>query len=182
MSAPISNRQSSIHKSSIFNLQSKMWTPVAVAAGVVLFLLVLPARPARLESPGWTELSARTAAGAYHIHTTRSDGIGDRTAVAAAAARAGLASLFDRPQTLDTWDRLTRTRPVVALAGADAHGGIGRRAEDTGRSLAGTIGVPSYEASFRAFSNRVVLDRPLSGRAPEDARLVYGAIRQGHVF
>jgi hypothetical protein len=284
-----------------------MWTPVAVAAGVLLFLLVLPARPARLESPGWTELSARTAAGAYHIHTTRSDGIGDRAAVAAAAARAGLAfviltdhgdgtrppdppvylggvlvldaveistdeghyvamdmprapyplggaaeavvedvarlggfgvaahpdspkpalrwtdahapvdgiewlntdsewrgksrgrlaragvayflrpgpalaSLFDRPQTLDTWDRLTRTRPVVALAGADAHGGIGRRAEDTGRSLAGTIGVPSYEGSFRAFSNRVVLDRPLSGRAAEDARLVYDAIRQGRVF
>ena len=43
----------------------------------------------------------------------------------------------------------------MALAGADAHGGVGRRAEDTGRSLSGMVGIPSYEASFRAFSNRV---------------------------
>ncbi len=93
-----------------------------------------------------------------------------------------LATLFDRPATLDRWDRLTTTRPVVALAGADAHGGVGHRTEDTSRSLSGTIGIPSYEASFRAFSNRVVLDRPLSGTAAEDARAVYGAIRKGSVF
>jgi hypothetical protein len=44
------------------------------------------------------------------------------------------------------------------------------------------IGIPSYEASFRAFNNRVILDHPLSGRAAEDARAVYGAIRHGAVF
>ena len=58
-----------------------------------------------------------------------------------------LATLFDRPATLDRWDRLTSVRPVVSLAGADAHGGVGRRAEDTGRSLSGMIGMPSYEAA-----------------------------------
>jgi hypothetical protein len=93
-----------------------------------------------------------------------------------------LATLFDRPPTLDRWDRLTRFRPVVALAGADAHGGVGRRAEDTGRSLSGTIGMPSYEASFRAFSNRVILDRPLTGNAAGDGRAVLDAIRKGSVF
>jgi hypothetical protein len=308
MKAPIANRQSTIRKSSVFSLQSKMLALVAVlAAGVVLFVWALPPQPARIEALGWAELAARTVAGAYHIHTTRSDGLGDRAAVAAAAARAGLkfvlltdhgdgtrppdppeyidgvlvldgveistdeghyvaidmprapyplggagdavvedvhrlggfgiaahpdspkpalrwtedraridglewlntdsewreesrtgiaraglayflrpgpalATLFDRPGTLDRWDRLSRFRPVVALAGADAHGGVGRRAEDTGRSLSGTIGIPSYEASFRAFSNRVILDRPLSGNAAADGRGVYDAIRKGSVF
>src|SRR5262249_54004641 len=36
------------------------------------------------------EIAARTVAGAYHVHTTRSDGHGDTHDVAAAAARAGL--------------------------------------------------------------------------------------------
>jgi hypothetical protein len=289
-------------------LKRLSWTLVAViAAGVFLFVWTLPPQPAPIEALGWADLAARTVAGAYHIHTTRSDGLGDRAAVAAAAARAGLtfviltdhgdgtrppdppeyldgvlvldgveistdeghyvaidmprapyplggagdavvedvhrlggfgiaahpdspkpalrwtedrapidglewlntdsewreesrigiaraglayffrpgpalATLFDRPATLGRWDRLTRFRPVVALAGADAHGGVGRRAEDTGRSLSGTIGMPSYEASFRAFSNRVILDRPLSGNAAKDGRAVLDAIRKGSVF
>ena len=275
-----------------------------IAAGV--FLIVLPGRPARLDAgPGWSDLASRTVAGAYHIHTTRSDGAADKPAVAAAAARAGLrfvvltdhgdatrppdppvyiggvlcldavevstdeghyvaidmprapyplggsaasvvedvrrlggfgvaahpdspkaalhwtagdlpidgiewlnadsewrgkgrpqlaraalayavrpapalASLLDRPVTLDRWDRLSAERPVVALAGADAHGGIGTRSEDGGRS--GVLGIPSYESSFRAFSNRVILDRPLSGDAAADARAIYSSIRAGRVF
>jgi hypothetical protein len=284
------------------------WTLVALlAAGVFLFVVAVPPAPVRLDAPAWPELAARTVAGAYHIHTTRSDGIGDRNAVAAAAARAGLAfailtdhgdgtrppdppvylegmlildgveistdeghyvaidmrgapyrlggaadavvedvarlggfgiaahpdspkaalrwtddrapidgiewlntdsewrgeprtrllragigyflrpgpavaSLFDRPSTLDRWDRLTEARPVVALAGADAHGGTGRPAEDSNRSLSGTVGIPSYQASFAAFSNRVVLDHPLTGNAAEDARALFAAIRKGSVF
>src|SRR5258708_22102014 len=91
MKTPIGNRQSAIRKSSVFNLQSKMLTLSAiVAAGVVVFLATLPPQPARLDTSGWGELAARTVPGAYHVHTTRSDGIGDRTRVAAAAARAGL--------------------------------------------------------------------------------------------
>jgi hypothetical protein len=278
-----------------------------VAVGVLLFLALVPAAPQRIESAVPADLAARTIAGAYHVHTTRSDGIGDRNAVAAAAARAGLAfviltdhgdatrppdppvylegvliidgveistdeghyvaidmpgapyplggaagavvedvsrlggfgiaahpdspksvlrwtddlapvdgiewlntdtewrgeprtriaraaigyllrpgpavaSLFDRPVTLDRWDRLTKAHPVVTLAGADAHGGVRRRAEDSSRSLSGMAGIPSYQASFSAFSNRVVLDHPLSGRAPEDARALLDAIRKGSVF
>jgi hypothetical protein len=286
-----------------------MLTLVALAAaGVVLFALALPPAPARVEAWHDGDLAARTVSGAYHIHTTRSDGLGDKASVAAAAQRAGLAfailtdhgdgtrppdppayidgvlvldaveistdeghyvaldmprapyplggasdaviedvrrlggfgiaahpdspkpalrwtnerglvnglewlntdsewrkdsrarlvraglayffrpgpaiaTLFDRPAaTLDRWDRMTRSRPVVALAAADAHGGVGTRAEDTGRSLSGLIGIPSYEASFRAFANRVVLDRPLTGHATEDARGIFTAIRGGRVF
>jgi hypothetical protein len=285
------------------------WTLVALAAaGVLFFALTLPRAPLRVEPWPGSDLAARTISGAYHIHTTRSDGLGDKAAVAAAAKRAGLtfailtdhgdatrppdppayidgvlmldaveistdeghyvaldmprapyplggaadavvedvarlggfgiaahpdspkpalrwtneraavdglewlntdsewrkdsqprlvragiayflrpgpaiATLFDRPSaTLQRWDRMTETRPVVTLAAADAHGGVGRRAEDTGKNFSGMIGIPSYEASFRAFANRVVLDRPLSGNAAEDARAVYGAIRSGRVF
>jgi hypothetical protein len=91
-----------------------------------------------------------------------------------------LATLLDRPATLDRWDRLTAARRVVGLAGIDAHGGVGRRMEDG--SLSGVLGVPSYEASFRAFSLRAVLDRPWSGTAAEDGRALMKAIRSGRVY
>lgn len=289
------------------NRQSTLVTLAALLAAGVLFFLAAPPGAESLASTLPPDLAARTVAGAYHVHTTRSDGIGDRDAVAAAAARAGLrfviltdhgdgtrppdppvylrgvlvldgveistadghyvavdmprapyplggaadavvedvtriggfgfaahpdspkpalrwtddgppvdgiewlntdsewrdeprrriawtgigyflrpgpaiASLFDRPATLDRWDRLAAPRQVVTLAGADAHGGVGRRAEDPTRGLWEMIGIPSYEASFRAFSNRAVLDRPLSGDAATDARAVLDAIRKGSVF
>ena len=91
-----------------------------------------------------------------------------------------LVSLLDRPQTLDRWDRLSAGGRVVALAGADAHGGIGTRAEDGSRS--GVLGIPSYESSFRAFSNRVILDRPPTGNAATDARALYQSLRAGRIF
>jgi hypothetical protein len=287
-----------------------LWTLIAlVAVSVFLFLLVPPA-PTAIDTAGWDALAARTVAGAYHVHTSRSDGHGDTAAVAAAAARAGLrfviltdhgdgtrppdpprylddvlvldaveistdgghyvaldmprapyplggaadavvedvhrlggfgiaahpdsakaalrwsdtaapidgiewlnadsewrdetrprlvraglgylfrpaaalATLLDRPATLDRWDALLRDRPVVALAGADAHGGgPQRRIEDNdqGRTLFSAVGIPSYEASFRELTTRVVLDAPLSRDAARDARAIYDAIRAGRVF
>ncbi|HEX5475660.1 MAG TPA: hypothetical protein VFX12_13455 [Vicinamibacterales bacterium] len=282
---------------------------VAILAAVVCFVflvvfLTLPPRPARLDPSGWGDFQRRTIAGAYHVHTTRSDGAGDKTAVAAAAARAGLqfvvltdhgdgtrpsdppayidgvlcldaveistddghyvalgmaqapyplggsgaavaedvarlggfgiaahpdspkpelrwsaptvavdglewlnadsewrrlprttlaraavgylfrppaalASLLHRPEeTFRRWDAMTRTRRVVGLAALDAHGGV--RRQDEGASIAG--GIPSYEASFRTFSDRIVLEHPLSGDAAADARDVYAAIRAGRLF
>jgi hypothetical protein len=72
-------------------LKRLSWTLVAVvAASVFVFLWMLPPRPAAVDASAWGELAARTVPGAYHIHTARSDGLGDRAAVAAAAARAGL--------------------------------------------------------------------------------------------
>jgi len=279
-----------------------------IAAGALLsllFVFVVPAAPIRLDDRTWSDLSRRTVSGAYHVHSSRSDGAGDKPAIAQAAARAGLrflilsdhgdatrppdppvyldgvlcldaveistddghyvaldmprspyplggtgasvvedvarlggfgvaahpdsqkpalrwsdpdtpingiewlnsdsqwrdsargrlwragisyffrpgpalASLFNRPSTLDRWDRLTAIRPVVALAGLDAHGGIGRRAED---GLNSNIpGIPSYLASFTTFSLRVESDRSWSGDAATDARALLGAIRVGRVY
>jgi hypothetical protein len=279
---------------------------VLAAAGVFLFLLAPPA-PQRLDPRGWDDLAGRTVPGAYHVHSTRSDGHGDRAAIAADAARAGvkfviitdhgdgtrppdppayingvlvldgveistddghyvaidmprapyplggsgesviedvrrlggfglaahpdspkpalrwtstavpdgvewlnldsewrdegrlrllrtgaayfirpapaLTMILSRPATLDArWPALLASRPAIALAAADAHGGVGRRNEDASRNLAGSIGIPSYEASFRAFSNRVILPAPLSGDAATDAKAIYRAIRGGSVF
>src|SRR5262249_47118634 len=266
-----------------------------------------PPQPLRVDASAWTELATRTVPCAFHIHPTRPDGHGDRHAVAAAAARAGLkfiiltvhgdgtrppdppeyidgvlvldgveistddghfvaidmprapyplggageavaedvarlggfgiaahpdspkpllrwtpedvplhrlewlnldsggragtggqlikaglgyflrpgpalATILDRPVTLARWDKMTKTPRVVALAAADAHGGAGVRPEDPSRNLFNTIGIPSYEASFRAFSNSVVLDRPLSGHADQAGRAIYWALRKGSVF
>jgi hypothetical protein len=94
-----------------------------------------------------------------------------------------LASLLDRPsRTLARWDKLAVRRPVVGLAGHDAHGGIGRGAEEGGARRSAVGGIPSYEASFRAFSTRAILDRPPTGEAAADARQLLDAIRSGRVF
>jgi hypothetical protein len=92
-----------------------------------------------------------------------------------------VASVFDRPShTLDRWDALSRSRRVVALAAVDAHGGGWMTAGETGESR--VIVGPSYEASFQALSNRIVLDRPFTGDAGSDARAVTAAIRSGRVY
>lgn len=94
---------------------------------------------------------------------------------------AALASMLDRPAAaIARWDGLSSRRPVVGIAGHDAHGGIARPAEVGWR--VGIPGIPSYEASFRAFSLRAILAAPLSGGPAADARLVLDAIRRGRVF
>jgi hypothetical protein len=281
----------------------------AVLVAVTFFLVMtLPARPRGVPAPQ-TGVASRTVAGGYHIHTTHSDGSGDRASVAAAASRAGLrfviitdhgdatrvpdapsyidgvlcidgvevstkgghyvalglgaapyplggepaaviedvtrlggfgfaahpdssrpelawtdwtapfdgvewlnadsewrnesrtrlarvlfdylvrpgpalASILDRPvSTLTRWDALTKVRRVIAIAGHDAHGGVGRGAEYRGTRLATlTPGIPSYEASFRSFSTRVVLSGPLTGAADVDAASVLTAVRSGRMF
>jgi len=90
-----------------------------------------------------------------------------------------LASVFDRPiATLERWDTLEKRRSVVALAAVDAHGGARARIEGT---PAFGIG-PSYEASFRSLSNRVIVERPLTGNAAQDARLLIDAVKAGRVY
>ena len=280
----------------------------AILAVVAVFLLsTLPPQPARVRVEGADpRLIDRTVAGAYHVHSTRSDGAEDKQQIAAAAARAGLrfviftdhgdgtrepdppqylhdvlcldgveistngghyvalglppapyplggdaaavvedvarlggfgiaahphhpkhalawddwsapidglewlnadvewrnesamrlarvlfdylvrpvpavTSVFDRPDaTLDRWAELLRSRAVIALAAADAHGGARTSAlEEGGSRLA--IG-PSYEASFRVLSNTVVLTKPWTGDAAEDAAALLDGIRGGRVY
>jgi hypothetical protein len=64
----------------------------AVLAAVIFFALAtLPPRPQTLDTSGIDpDLIRRTVRGAYHVHTSRSDGASDKATIAAAAARAGL--------------------------------------------------------------------------------------------
>jgi hypothetical protein len=94
-----------------------------------------------------------------------------------------LGGLLDRPtNVLTQWDRLAATRRVAAIAGADAHARLGfRQAADPyeDRVLAR---LPSYEVSFRAFSNHVILSNALSGEPLTDAALITAAVRDGRIF
>jgi hypothetical protein len=93
---------------------------------------------------------------------------------------ATLATLLDRPDDLmNRWDMLLRSRPVVAVAAADAHARVGPGGDPYGRSL--SLRVPSYEQVFRTFSIALPLAR-MQGNAAEDARVVIEAIRNGRVY
>ena len=95
-----------------------------------------------------------------------------------------LASLLDRPDTtLDRWDAIAQTRPVVALAGADAHARAGWMDDDVqGYRRGWFLRIPSYEASFRTFAMRVALERPLANDAAADAARVIAALKKGAVY
>jgi hypothetical protein len=94
-----------------------------------------------------------------------------------------LAAMLDRPGPLmDRWDTLTRERRIVGLAGADAHARLGFRQQIDPYEEGWHLKVPSYEASFRAFGLRVVLDAPLSGDPVRDAEDVLSRLRWGRVY
>ena len=62
-----------------------------LGAAVIVLSFTLPPRPLEIPLAGVDpDLLRRTVRGAFHVHTTRSDGAGSRAEVAAAAARAGL--------------------------------------------------------------------------------------------
>ena len=93
-----------------------------------------------------------------------------------------LATLFDRPEeALRRWNELTMTRPIVAVAAADAHAripltNVGDPYEDRI-----SLHLPGYEQIFRTFS--IALPGvTLTGEARADARTVLDAIRHGHVY
>jgi len=94
-----------------------------------------------------------------------------------------LATVFDRPDAvLEGYDEVTRVRPVVLMAGADAHARLAVRGPQDPYSGPTLPGLPSYETSFRTFALRVELGHPLSGVATEDAESVIDALRAGHVL
>lgn len=94
-----------------------------------------------------------------------------------------LAGLLDRPEpVLQRWDQIARTRRVPALAGADAHARLGFRQGSDPYEDRVLARAPSYEVSFRAFTNHVILDGALTGDAAHDAALVLAGIREGRMF
>ena len=92
-----------------------------------------------------------------------------------------LSRVLDRPETaLLNWDDLIQRRRVLGIAGNDAHGGIGGRVED--QSERWSVRIPSYEASFRAFSTNVVLKQPLAADAPRDAAAILDVLKAGRFY
>ena len=94
-----------------------------------------------------------------------------------------MAALLDRPsEVLSQWDRLNASRRVMGIAGIDAHAwlGPGQRTGSDGGNL--HLPIPGYEATFRTFSNHVVLDAPWSGDAGNDATALITALRNGRLY
>ena len=93
-----------------------------------------------------------------------------------------LASLLNRPDdALAVWDRASRGRQTVGLAGHDAHGRVATGTPEEGRVSLG-LAFPDYVDVLRTFSLRVELDRPFTGDAQADAEMLLDAIRAGRTF
>src|SRR4030095_11252139 len=75
---------------------------------------------------------------------------------------------------------VTVRRQMPAFGASDAHGGPGRSKEEAGRFSLPSV--PSYEASFRSFSQRVILKTPLTGAASADAADLLDALRAGRTY
>ena len=94
-----------------------------------------------------------------------------------------LATLLDRPQeSLRHWDELTAQRPVVAVAGADAHARIPLTSVGDPYDNRLSLPLPGYEQIFRTFSIALP-DVTLTGEAEvRRRRQSLEAIRRGRVF
>ena len=94
-----------------------------------------------------------------------------------------MATLLDRPSAvLEQWDRAASSRRVLAIAGSDAHARLGFSEGSDPDVSAFHVPVPGYAAMFRTFSNHVVLDAPLTGRAVDDAGRLLAALRNGRMY
>ena len=72
-------------------MRRRVLLTAAIVAAVFLFVfLTLPPRPVATAGSVDEEVSRRTVTGAFHVHSSRSDGTGSVDEIAAAAARAGL--------------------------------------------------------------------------------------------
>ena len=94
---------------------------------------------------------------------------------------AAVITSLDQPRAPAQWETANNRRRIVAIAGVDAHAKIALRDADPGdRRYA--LPFPGYEASFRVLSIHVKADRPFSGDAAGDARVLMRAIRSGHLY
>jgi hypothetical protein len=87
----------------------------------------------------------------------------------------GLLRLFRSPdEELGIWDELSRRRPTIGLAGADA---------DSKMVVGGGfLRYPSYQTLFSLVRNHLLLKSELTGNAPNDAEKLTAALRAGNFY
>lgn len=87
-----------------------------------------------------------------------------------------LMRLYDEPQDeLDLWDRLSKTRHTVGMAGAEA---------TAKTASAGSVSwkFPSYITSFSLLSNHILTRTELTGEADGDRRKIVSALQNGNFY
>jgi hypothetical protein len=85
------------------------------------------------------------------------------------------------PALRERWLAMADQRPVVALAGADAHAKLALRDTEPGDNSF-SVPIPDYESSFEALSVHLRPARPLTGDAAVDAELLVDALRAGRSY
>lgn len=93
-----------------------------------------------------------------------------------------IAQLFTADAALrERWMTIAAQRPLVALAGTDAHAKLALRDTEPGDN-SNSVPIPSYESSFGALSVHVTPERPFSGDPDSDSAALLSGIRQGRVY
>jgi len=88
-----------------------------------------------------------------------------------------MANQLHDSRSVAAWQALAARRPVVAIAGVDAHAKL-----QWGGNDGYALPFFGYEAAFRLMSVHVATGSPLTGNAAGDAGLILGAIRAGHLY
>ncbi|MBI3596920.1 MAG: PHP domain-containing protein [Nitrospirae bacterium] len=85
-------------------------------------------------------------------------------------------NLYQRPQdVLEKWDEQTQTERVVGIYSADIHGQFRIRKRYH-------IKFPPPQRVMRLASNHVLLREPFKGDLAHDRKMLYDAIREGHLY
>ena len=77
-------------------------------------------------------------------------------------------------ETIKKWDELTQLRPVVAIGGVDAHAKV---LTPFKRPV-----ILPYHQVFETIRTHIVLSTALTGKWIDDAKKIYRALQQGHVY
>ena len=126
----------------------------------------------------WTDLDAEGYTGleVWSFVTDTSESLrswGDAVRFVASPLR-----VIERPPAVNLadWDRLGARRPVVGIAGLDAH--------QVGMRIAGRVPVRlmGYPRSFRQLRTHCLLERPFTGESAADRDAVYAALRAGRCY
>jgi hypothetical protein len=90
-----------------------------------------------------------------------------------------IASHLRESRAIASWQALAARRPVVAIAGVDAHAKLlMTRADDSWYALP----FFGYDVTFTTMSVRVSTGNPLTGNAAADAAALLDGIRAGHLY